>query len=103
MSYIQGEGAFAIRDIKPYTIITLYGGIRWDQGRNEKYPIDTFTPSGEYKQLIGLGTGHVDIPVGFKDLSKFSGTMGHKLNHMFNNTCQIRNVRNFFITQIILQ
>ena len=91
MSYIQGEGAFAIRDIKPYTIITLYGGIRLH--KTEKFPIDTFTPSGEYKQNIGLGNGYVDIPDGFKDLSKFSGTWGHKLNHMFNNTCKIQNVK----------
>ena len=61
----------------------------------DKYETSSFTPSGEYKQNIGLGTGYVDIPVGFKDLSKFSGTMGHKLNHLFNNTCQIRNVRHF--------
>lgn len=66
----------------------------------DKYETSDFTPSGEYKQNIGLGTGYVDIPVGFKDLSKFSGTMGHKLNHLFNNTCQIRNVRHF-LTQII--
>ena len=73
--------------------------------RNETFPNGTFTASGEYRQRIGLGNGVVDIPVGYKDLSKFSGTMGHKLNHMFNNTCEISRVRNFFIirTQIILK
>ena len=63
--------------------------------RTEKFPNGTFTPSGEYRQNIGLGNGVVDIPLGFKDLSKFSGTMGHKLNHMFNNTCEISRVRIF--------
>jgi len=91
-SHIEGggEGAFAIRDIRPGTLVAFYNGIRLKQDEKTPYE-DTgyaiwveFQKSSHYSKKVG---DHMDIPPEYHAYSAYSSTSAHKLNHSFKPNC----------------
>lgn len=56
-------------------------------------PKELSLPGLPYMHNTGLCSVVVDIPKGYVDIKKYNGTMGHKINHNFNNSIQYDYVR----------
>ena len=77
---------FATKDIPKGSKISLYGGYRMDQSTS--IPKDLVIPGTPYRHSIGLCGMVADIPKGYTDITKYNGTMAHKMNHNFDNSIQ---------------
>lgn len=75
---------FAAKDMAKDSRIALYGGYRMKRGVN--LPENLILPGIPYSHSIGLCEMAVDIPKGYTDITKYNGTMAHKINHNFDNS-----------------
>ncbi len=95
---MAGEATFATRDVPAYTVFVLYGGMlltndqfqdfREEQEKQFKYrkwhrDNPEATALWMYRHSLGKCDMKIEIPPEFGPTSKYQGTLGHKVNHVF--------------------
>ena len=84
----SGQGLYAKIDLPKDTIVAFYNGVRLPYELKGRPP-ESWSDSG-YKIHVNadwISGLRMDIPEEYIDLSVYSATLGHKLNHSFDANC----------------